>query len=236
MKIILFLFRVWIFSRSPGKLLWKGKQNYRISCFGIDFRYPLSSLLLQAGSSVRSGQAAQSFIQLGLELSKAEEALQAVWSPDCPQWNFFSYIQLESILSIYDSCLSFSYHALSRGAQLSCSIPLQLGRARLPWDLPEAVLYPGWGSLYPLFSSAHRTSLPALTSLVASTRLPQVCQWLKIPGQDYCRNNCRNKILNLYLSLEGFYTNSFSCCSLSKNLSALLRNQNLLSLPKMHCL
>lgn len=40
---------------------------------------------MQAGSSVSSGQAAQSFTHVGLELSKTKEALQAVWSCDCPQ-------------------------------------------------------------------------------------------------------------------------------------------------------
>lgn len=170
MKIILSVFRLWIFFRSPGKMLWKDKQNHRINCFGIDFRDPLSNLL-QAGSSVSSGQPAQSFTHVSLELSKTEEALQAVWSPDCPQWNLFSYIQLESS-SIYDSCLSFSCCALLWGVHLSSLLTLQVDRARLLWDPPEAVLYPA-----PL-SSAHRTSPPAPTSLVTSTRLLQVCQWL----------------------------------------------------------
>lgn len=47
---------------------------------------------------------------------------------------FLSYIQMESILSVY---------ALSWGSHLSSVITLQAGRARLLWDPPEAVLYSG---------------------------------------------------------------------------------------------
>lgn len=142
-KIILFVFRLWLFFRDPEKLLWKGKQDHRTNCFGINFRYPLFSLLLQAGS----GQDAQSFAHGSLELSKAEEVLQAVWFPDCPQWNFFSCIQLEFILSIYDSCLSFSYCALWWGAHLSSMIILQ---------------GPGcWDLLKLSFSQAEQAQLPS---------------------------------------------------------------------------
>lgn len=77
----------------------------------------------------------------------------------------FSYIQLESILLIYDSCLSFPCCALLWGAHLSSLITLQVGRARLLWDPPEAVLYSGWSSPDP-FSSALSTSPPAPTNLM----------------------------------------------------------------------
>lgn len=224
-KITLFVFRLWIFFRSPGKLLWKEK-NHRVSCFGIDFAAsrviceirPGCSELYLCGSWTLQGW-------------RSSPGSLVSW----PQWNFFSYIQLEPLLSIYGSCLSFSNCSSLWGARLSSWRSLQVGRARVLWDPPETVLYPDWTSPAP-FSFAHRTSPPALTNLVASTILFQVFQLLKIPGQDYCRNNCRNGILNLCLSLEHFYTNSFSCCSLSKNLSPLLRKQNLLSSPKMHCL
>lgn len=102
---------------------------------------------------------------MGLELFKAEEALQPVWSPDCSQWNFF-FLYTAGIYSFNLWLLPF--------ISLLCIIvrsPSQL-LDNPPGRQGQAAVRPSWSC--PLlrlinpdpFSSALSTSPPAPTNLM----------------------------------------------------------------------
>lgn len=169
LKVILFVFKLRVFFRNPGKLLWKGKQNHRINCFGIDFRYPLSNFLLQAGSSVSSGS----------ELYPCGSWTLQGWrsSPG----SLVSWLSSMQFLFLYPAGIySFNLWLLPL-ILLMCIIvrsPSQL-LDNPPGRQGQAAVRPSWSWSSPApFGSAHRTSPPVPTNLMAFTRLFQVCKWL----------------------------------------------------------
>lgn len=184
----------------------------------MDLRYLQSNVLLQAESlwhQTRLFSALSSWVLKPPRWRLHKLSGQPNPVPDCPLWFFFfPYMQVECLISVYDSCLSFSCCAQLWRAWLQLLNNPPGRQVRLLWDSPEAVLHPGWISPAPP-AFVCRASAWALTILVASAGLPQACQCLHISGPDFCRNNCRNKFLNLCLSRARFDTIHFSCYSLS---------------------